>query len=63
MRYAAIPIIAVALSGCGPIDQQIMDAAQKFRAKVCEQPEDTRQLIRNRLLELGIDTSKMCEEK
>lgn len=58
---AALAALTASATSCATIDQRIMDAAQTLRDRVCKEPEDVRQLVRNRLLQLGIDTSKMCD--
>ena len=64
-KLLAIPFMLVfALSSCATFEQTAYEAAEKMVAKVCEQPEDIRQVERSKLWNaFGVDTTQVCVPK
>ena len=56
--------IAVIGSACATLEKQAYDAAAKMVEKICEQPEDIREVERTKLWNaFGVDTTQVCVPK
>ncbi len=64
-RLLALPFVLLfALTACATFEQTAYEAAQKMVDKVCEQPEDIREVERTKLWNaFGVDTTQVCIPK